>query len=528
METLFENGTVLTLEDRGMTAGALLVREGRIAAVGDRASVAAQAGPGAERVDLAGRTVLPAFIDAHSHFSAVANGSLQVSLEGCRSAAEVGERIRSHISQERVPAGAWVTAQGYDHNALAEGRHPPLSVLDAAAPENPVLVQHQSGHMGVCNTRALERLGITPDTPAPAGGAIGRDGGRLTGYLEENAFLHYQKQVPLPSMEALLGAYRRAQALYASYGIATVQEGLLAPELVPLYRALLQSGLLELDLVGYADGSGAALAAFPDHVGRTYRDHFRIGGYKIFLDGSPQGRTAWMRTPYAGTVDDRGYGTMADEAVGEMVRRAAREGLQLLAHCNGDAACAQYLRAAAAAAGEGADIAALRPVVIHAQLLGLDQLPEVKRLGLLPSFFVAHVYHWGDVHIRNFGPGRAAEISPARAARDLGIPFTFHQDAPVIRPDMLETVWCAVERRTKDGVLLGPDQRVDVLTALRAVTVNAAYQYFEEGEKGTLAPGKRADLAVLDRNPLETPGPELRDIRVLETWKDGRRIYKRA
>lgn len=129
--------------------------------------------------------------------------------------------------------------------------------------------------------------------------------------------------------------------------------------------------------------------------------------------------------------------------------------------------------------------------------------------------------------MENFGPERAAAISPARSAEKLGIRFTFHQDTPVIPPDMLETIWCAVNRRTKAGLLLGEEERVDVLTALRAVTVNAAWQYGEEGEKGTLAPGKRADLTVLDRNPLQTPPEALRDIQVLETYKDGIRIYSR-
>lgn len=201
--------------------------------------------------------------------------------------------------------------------------------------------------------------------------------------------------------------------------------------------------------------------------------------------------------------------------------------MQLLAHCNGDAACAQYLAALETAAGEGVDLAAMRPVMIHAQLLGRDQLPAVKRLGVIPSFFVAHVYHWGDIHWENLGPDRADGISPAGSAAELGIPFTFHTDAPVIPPDLLETVWCAVDRVTRSGRLLGAEERVDARTALEAVTANTAFQYFEERDKGTLSPGKRADLVILDRDPLAVPPEELRDIRVLETWKDGAAIFRR-
>ena len=500
MDILFENGTIRTLERNSPDAQALLVRNGRIAAVGGRTAVEDQTGIDVRRVDLAGRTLLPAFLDAHSHFTAVANQFLQVSLEGCTSWADMQDRIRDYIRRERIPAGQWVTAQGYDHNLLSERRHPDRLCLDAAAPDNPVVICHQSGHMGVFNTAALERLGVTAQTPAPAGGVIGRENGTLTGYMEENAFLEFQKRVPMRPLESFLAAYRKAQDLYASYGITTVQEGLLRRELVPLYQALLADGSLKLDVVAYGDPEGAEAArqAFPESV-RQYHRRFKLGGYKMFLDGSPQGRTAWLRRPYQGEQEYRGYGTLTDAEVLDMVRRAGTDGMQLLAHCNGDAACAQYLAALDAAAREGVDLAALRPVMIHAQLLGRDQLPEVRRLGVIPSFFVAHVYHWGDVHLENLGPGRAEAISPAGSAAEQGIPFTFHQDAPVIRPDMLETVWCAVNRVTRQGRVLGREERVDVRTALEAVTVHAAYQYFEETDKGTLAPGKQADLVILDR-----------------------------
>ena len=167
MDILFENGTIRTLERNSPDAQALLVRNGRIAAVGGRTAVEDQTGIDVRRVDLAGRTLLPAFLDAHSHFTAVANQFLQVSLEGCTSWADMQDRIRDYIRRERIPAGQWVTAQGYDHNLLSERRHPDRLCLDAAAPDNPVVICHQSGHMGVFNTAALERLGVTAQTPAP-------------------------------------------------------------------------------------------------------------------------------------------------------------------------------------------------------------------------------------------------------------------------------------------------------------------------------------------------------------------------
>lgn len=518
MARLYTNGTILTLSDP-LYAQALLEEDGRIAFVGARDEALRRA-PNAERVDLQGCTLMPAFIDPHSHFSAVANGMTQVDLDGCESFEDIAARVRVFLQKHDVPAGAWVQGSGYDHNLLAEQRHPTRALLDAAAPGHPLAVIHASGHVGVFNSLALKQLGVTAQTPVPEGGKIEIADGEPTGYMEENAFIAYRQKLPMPSMETLLDAYRSAQSLYASYGIATVQEGMLNEQLVPLYRALLASGLLEIDVVGYADAAAAdkLTEAFAGHI-RTYRDHFKLGGYKIFLDGSPQGRTAWMRQPYAGEREYRGYGTLSFDQTLHFVQKAVHDHMQLLAHCNGDAAAQQLIDAVRRTDGA----ASIRPVIVHAQLIGLDQLDDVRALGMAISFFPAHVYYWGDTHIRNFGMERARNISPARSALEKGIPFTFHQDAPVVRPDMLRTVWCAAKRMTRAGVQL--DQAISVLDALRAVTVNAAWQYFEEDEKGSLAIGKRADMTILDRNPLTVDLDEIPEIRVLETFKDGRSIY---
>ena len=201
--------------------------------------------------------------------------------------------------------------------------------------------------------------------------------------------------------------------------------------------------------------------------------------------------------------------------------QAAQEKIQLLAHVNGDGAAGQYLRCLAASEAKYPILSRLRPVIIHGQLMGCDQLAEAASLHALISFFAAHVYHWGDSHIRNFGMERASRISPAASAIRLGIPVTFHQDSPVIPPDMLETVWCAAVRRTRNGIILGEEEAIPVREALKSVTIRAAFQYGEENTKGSLSPGKQADLIVLDKNPLAIPAEELRSVRVLKTWKDG-------
>ncbi len=522
----YVGGSVLTME-APLYAEAVLVEDGRIAAVGRRCDLAPLAGD-AQKIDLAGAVLLPAFIDPHSHFSGYANSLLQASVEDAQNFDDIRARIQSFLAENEVPAGKWVSVKGLDPTHLAEHTSPDRHLLDEAAPHNPVLLQHQSGHNGVFNTLALQELGITAQTPVPDGGRIAVENGEPTGYLEENAFIAYMQKLPMPTPQELGAAFEKAQQRYASYGITTVQDGMLMDMMAGLYQYLCAADALKLDVVGYADlrDSKQLLEIFHDHIDQ-YKNHFKIGGYKTFLDGSPQARTAWMRQPYEGAEDGYcGYPTLSDEQLLANIRRALREGRQLLAHCNGDAAAQQYIDQFTKALGELDDAPDIRPVMIHAQLLGKDQMPAMKEIGMMPSFFVAHVYHWGDAHLQNFGPQRAGAISAAKSAGELGLPYTFHQDAPVIEPNMLETVWCAVNRLTKKGVLLGPEERITPLEALRAVTVNAAYQYFEEREKGSIRPGKRADLVILDADPTKVDPMAIRDIKVLATIKDGACIYR--
>ena len=523
MQKLYYNGTILTMEQVPVTQ-AVLTQDADIKAVGNFDTLRAAA-PDAQLIDLEGKTMLPAFIDAHGHFSSYANAQLQVALEGTASFAEIENRITAFIRENEIKPGAWIVAKGYDHNTLSEKRHPDKAFLDTVAPENPLVLQHQSGHCGVLNTKALLMLGYTADTKAPIGGVIGCENGVLTGYMEETAYIDCIKQVPMADMETMMNAYRKAQKKYLSYGISTVQEGMMVAQMLPLYQALIESGLLVVDLVGYADTvSLHPLAkAFPKAL-RAYDRHFKIGGYKIILDGSPQMKTAWMKAPYL-DGDTCGYGTMDDAAVLSAVETAAAENVQILAHCNGAAAPPQYFDAPAKASDTHPNLANLRAVMIHAQFLAKNQLDAVEKLHVIPSFFVAHTLHWGDIHIANLGYDRAKDMSLAKAALAHNILFTFHQDAPVIEPDMLETVQCAVTRTTKAGVILDDNACISVLDALKAVTCNAAYQYFEEDTKGSIKAGKLADFVILSDNPLTVSKHKIAKIKILETIKDGQTVF---
>ncbi len=518
--TLYFGGPIVTLEEPRY-AQALVERGGRIAYVGEREEAERLAGPGARRVDLEGRALLPAFLDPHSHLLACAYARLQVPLGECAGWGEIADRLSRHVQARGVQPGEWVKGTGYDQNALAEGAAPDRFCLDRACPHNPVVIQHASGHAGVFNTLALERLGaLNGDC------GLERDGrGELTGRGEENPFLDLLGRIPMEGLEDVLRAFQGAQEEYASHGITTAQEGLLQPVMAPVYQEILRRGLLYLDVNAYVPPAdyGRLRGQFAQGVSAS-PGTFRAAGMKIFLDGSPQGGTAWVREPYAG--GGCGTSTMTDGQVLSAFRQALDRDAQLLAHCNGDRAAEQYLTLLAQAERE-AGKQLCRPVMIHAQLLGLDQLERVKTLGVIPSFFVAHVYHWGEIHVKNFGLDRAGRISPAGSALAWGIPFTFHQDSPVIPPDMLETLWCACVRRTKTGRVLGAEERIPVEAALRAVTQTAALQYGLERELGTLRPGKRADFVLLSGDPLRTPPEELKKLQVERTIQRGRTIWSR-
>ena len=518
--TLYFGGPIVTLEEPRY-AQALVERGGRIAYVGDREEAERLAGPGASRVDLEGRALLPAFVDPHSHLLACAYARLQVPLGECAGWGEIADRLSRHVQERGVQPGEWVKGTGYDQNALAEGAAPDRFCLDRACPNNPVVIQHASGHAGVFNTLALERLGaLNGDC------GLERDGqGELTGRGEENPFLDLLGRIPMEGLEDVLRAFQGAQEEYASHGITTAQEGLLQPVMAPVYQEILRRGLLYLDVNAYVPPADydRLRGQFAQGVSAS-PGTFQVAGMKIFLDGSPQGGTAWVREPYAG--GGCGTSTMTDGQVLSAFRQALDRDAQLLAHCNGDRAAEQYLTLLAQAERE-AGKKLCRPVMIHAQLLGLDQLERVKALGVIPSFFVAHVYHWGEIHVKNFGLDRAGRISPAGSALAWGIPFTFHQDSPVIPPDMLETIWCACVRRTKTGRVLGAEERIPVEAALRAVTQTAALQYGLERELGTLRPGKRADFVLLSGDPLRTPPEELKKLQVERTIQRGRTIWSR-
>lgn len=536
MQTLYYNGDIVTMENESDHPEAILVTDGIITATGTFDVLNTKRTADCKLIDLAGKTLMPSFIDGHGHISMASNQYLaNTNLEDAKDFDDIVRILQEFIEKNQVPAGDVVVGCLYDHNYLKEGRHPDRAVLDRASTQHPIIISHTSSHMGAANSLALENAKINRDTPDPQGGMIARDPdtGEPTGYLEEAAYMMVKRfnEPKLPNPEDLLA---NVQDIYAANGVTTAQDGATGRDALELIRRVGDAGRLKIDIVTYPMAMNAALDDLADlmethrDIARTYKNHVKIGGYKVVLDGSPQGKSAWMSEPYEDSGDYRGYPWLTDEQLHTSIRRALTDGQQLLTHCNGDASAQQLLDIyeEELALSDHPNKDSLRPVMIHCQTVREDQLDRMQKLEMIPSIFVCHTWYWGDIHLKNFGEKRGRRISPVRSALDRGLVYNFHTDTPVTQPKMLHTVWTAVNRITRSGAEIGPEQCIGVYDALKGITINAAYAYFEEDSKGSIKEGKRADLVILDKNPLKVDKMAIRDINVLETIKDGVTIYK--
>ncbi len=530
--SIYLGGPILTLDAGNRVVEALGVDGAEIAAVGSEAEVRAWAGDDARVVELAGHALLPGFIDAHGHFPGEGIFARVADLQSppvgkLRSMEELIARLSKQA--ERDDAG-WILGMGYDDTLLAEQRHPLREDLDRVSTTRPVGAVHVSGHLAAVNSVGLARLGFDRATQDPAGGRIQRDpAGSPNGVLEENAMEGVMREVfQLGPLDAVRVA-REGARLALSRGVTTVQVGYgEAKSLALAWLARLH--LLPLRVVFWpGDALMAEVLDGKRTLPPTDPDWFRFGAVKLVADGSIQGYTANLSEPYFQPPGDdpsfRGYPRIARDDLVARVARFHDAGLQVAVHGNGDATIDDILAAfeSAQAASPRAD---WRPIIVHAQTMRPDQLDRARALGAIPSFFVLHTYYWGDRHREIFlGEGRAARISPAATALAKGVRFTLHCDAPVVPMEPLRLVWAAVNRRTAAGNELGPEERISALQALRAVTIDAAFQHFEESRKGSLEPGKLADFAILDRSPLAVPPAEIDRLRVLETIIGGKTAY---
>ncbi len=537
---VFSGGPILTMAGEKPTyVEAVAVDDGRIVYAGTTKGVKAFIGPETKRHDLAGKTMLPGFVDPHGH---AVMGGLQA-MSANMLAPPDGE-IRD-IPGIVSTLGAWAGANdttvkkinviigfGYDNAQLKELRHPTKEELDQVSTDIPVVIIHQSGHLASVNSAGLKLVGYDASTKNPEGGVIQRKVGSQepNGTLEETAFFPLMFKILAQIGPSGLETFARAGAgQWARFGYTTAQEGRSVPDVARAMRKVADEGGFSIDVLTFPD-----VLVDRDYILKnyspTYTNHFRVAGAKLTIDGSPQGFTAWRDRPYYDPVGNypkgySGYAAAKPEEVMDAVEWAFANNLQIITHANGEAASDLLIKAIDAAEAKHA-YKDQRPVLIHGQFLRADQLDSFKRLNVIPSLFPMHTFYWGDWHCAHtVGPELCQNISPTGWARERGMIFTTHSDAPVALPDTMRVLDATVTRRSRTGQLIGAAQKVDTYTALRAMTIWPAFQIFEEKSKGSIEVGKLADFVVLSADPLKADPEALDQLKVVETIKEGETIW---
>ena len=537
--SVYFGGDIITMtSDSAIYVDALVVRDGKIEFAGESSKAMKVAGKGHQMIDLKGKTLLPGFIDGHAHFGNFSSQAIGAQILPSPDAKaddipKLIEILKDWNTPENRALTGWIFGMGFDDSVLKEKRFPTKEDLDKVSTETPVMIIHISGHFASLNSKALELLEITADTKNPEGGIIRR----MPNSMEPNGVLEELAAIPLyvnaltpESEEAQIKFMTAGQDMALSYGYTTAQDGRTMGEHALLAK-FAEMNFWKLDIVSYVD------YLFPEPLeskwySKDYQNHYRVGGMKITLDGSPQGRTAWRTIPYLlppdGTDDNYlGYPAIPNDAdVTAIYEKAFSNNYQILTHANGDAAMDQMIRTMKPLAEKyGNDDR--RNVLIHGQYIRDDQLDSFKELNVIASLFPLHTYYWGDWHKEIIGDSLGNRISPVRTALNKGLKITIHTDAPVALPNLMRVVWTAVNRTSRSGAIIGENERLTPYEALKAITDWSAYQHFEENEKGTLEHGKLADLVILDKNPLKVAPDAIKSIKVIETIKEGQTVFKK-
>ena len=538
-DTIYSGGTILTINDAAPKAEAVAVKEGRILAVGSAADIMALKGDSTRMVDLGGRTMLPGFVDPHGH---VMGGGLQAisanmlappdgkvtDIAGLQATLKEWAAANEAV----VKAANIILGFGYDQSQLKELRAPSKEDLDAVSADIPVVVVHQSGHMGALNSKALAIAGYTADSKDPAGGVIERIPGSQEPYgvVEEAAWFDIiPKLLGNVGPSGMKAVAKAGAELWTSFGYTTAQEGRSSKSSDAVLKEATADGTIKIDVVTFPDFT-TDRDYIKSNASHSYGNHFRVGGIKLTIDGSPQGFTAWRDRPYYAPVGNfpvgyAGYPAVTHDQVLEVVDWAFGNNVQMLVHSNGEAS-SDLLLAAIAASEQKYGMADRRPVLVHGQFLREDQVQKAVDLNVFPSLFPMHTFYWGDWHRdHTVGPALADNISPTGWFLERGARFTSHSDAPVAFPDTMRILSATVTRRSRSGDIIGPTQRVSVETALKAMTIWAAYEVFEETDKGSIEVGKLADFVILSGDPTAIDPETLDTLKVTETIKDDQSIF---
>ena len=538
-DAIYFGGPILTVNDKAPRAEAVAVRDGKIVAVGKKATVMkAEKGKATILHDLKGHTMTPSFIDPHSHIIFALDMADQANVSAppagpANNAQEIVAELKKFAEARKVKPGELIVGFGYDENMMAKGHPLTRDDLDPAFPDNPVYVIHVSGHGAVLNSRAFEKYGISAATKTPPGGVIVRKAGsdEPAGLIMEMAYLPVFSDRIVPTPQQELDRLKFAQNLYATAGVTTAQDGATHAGDLAVFQRAAARGALYIDVIAYPffTDLDKILAANPPATWGKYANRLKIGGCKITLDGSPQGKTAAFTTPYLtggpnGEKDWKGEPGVPQDQANAIVKKCYDAGLRMNMHANGDAAIDNAIKAHEFAAA-GNPTRDRGTIIVHSQFVRKDQLQKYVEYKLMPTLFTEHAFFFGDTHVLNRGRQQAYFLSPLKTAMAMGLRPTNHTDFNVAPIDQMLVIWSAVTRKSRSGEVIGPDERVTPLQALKAITINAAHQYWEEDKKGSIELGKLADLVILSDNPLTVKPDAIRDIKVLETIKEGKTIY---
>ncbi|SDI11081.1 amidohydrolase [Chryseobacterium jejuense] len=537
---IYFGGDILTMVgDTPNYADAVWIKDGKIAYIGSLEEAKKQ-GKGAELANLEGKTLLPSFIDAHSHYI----NSLSVANQANVSPAPIGpgkdvksiiQTMKKFQADKKIPEGEDIIIQayGYDDTMMPNDSLLNRDDLDAAFPHNPVIVGHISMHGAVLNSMALKKFNITDKTVTPPGGVIVRKPGTNEPYglIMETAYLPIFDNLPKPTKEQEIEWSKIGQMMYAEAGITTAHDGATKISDLDVMKRANKANVNMIDVIAFPfiTDLDTILAKYPQKDWLKYDNHFKIGGVKITIDGSPQGKTAYFTTPYLhggpnGETKWTGELTFPQSDINNMVKRVYAMNVPLNLHANGDGAIDAFLQAHKEAAKD--DLTKDRHVtMIHSQFVRKDQLEEYPKFKILPSFYTLHTYYFADAHINNRGQTQADYMSPMKDAIGLGLKPTNHTDFVVLPLDQMMVLWSSVNRISRNNKPIGPDQRVTPYQGLQAITIHPAIQYMEQAAKGTLEKNKLADLVILDKNPLKEDKMKIKDIKVLQTIKEGKVIY---
>ena len=529
-DLVFTGGTVHTVDANNTIAEAVAISDGRILAVGSDLDILATAGPSTERVALAGQSLLPGMIEGHGHFSGLGAVQRQIDCKapGMGSIAALVEAVRERA--EMQTPGTWIYGRGYDQSRLAEKRHPGRVDFDAVAPNNPVLFTRTCGHIVAFNTKAMEEVGVTDTTPDPEGGRYDRDtAGKMTGVAYERANIPF-RNVPPPPTDDLREHLLEANRLYLSAGCTSVQDaGGLFGSYMEQAQEMVLTGELNVRLYAFVTVNALDHPLVPIldtglHTGFG-DERLRIGAFKVMTDGSSSGPSSSTREPYTSDPSNYGIAYWEQEDLDNLIGRAHRAGWQCTVHAVGDAAIEQTLDAMKRAQAEFPR-SGLRHRIDHCGILPPDLQQRVIEQSIVPSMQPAFFWEFGDGYIANYGRHRADVMFPAGTLIDRGVVVAGGSDAPVTDHRPLLGISQAMTRTTQDGDVCGIDHAVTLDTAIRMHTINGAYASFEDHLKGSLEPGKLADLALLTEDLRDIDPQAVRDISVIRTYVGGELVHR--